>query len=291
LALYNFVGWPVMVCNLFRFFSPLLSASVLMLALFSGVSTARSALLRFSTAFHAGTAPSSVHSIQQEFASLDAEDLIGTQGEAISVKIKLPFAPQAGAREAGLVRFLMLRGLPEALTLSAGFQTKTAWVVSVADLPNLQLLSAPDFQGAFLIDVTAHSADRRIVARAAVPIVISPRAFSGKVDTGFPSENATKQRVRAPFRFNRNGKGSGQGRGGPAADPAGTGREAAIAAPANRTDPASGHGDQKMRAAFEVFLTHHGEGGADGPPDQQERDALYAEFVRWWISTRLREPD
>jgi nitrite reductase/ring-hydroxylating ferredoxin subunit/DMSO/TMAO reductase YedYZ heme-binding membrane subunit len=37
------------------------------------------------------------------------------------------------------------------------------------------------------------------------------RAFSGKVDTGFPSENATKQRAGAPFRFNRNGKGSSDG--------------------------------------------------------------------------------
>ena len=198
-----------------------------------------------------------MHRIQQEFASLDAEDLIGTQGEAISVKIKLPFAPHAGAREAGLARFLMLRGLPEALTLSAGFQTKTAWVVSVADLPNLQLLSAPDFQGAFLIDVTAHSADRQIVARATVPIVITP----------------------------------GQGQAGRAADPAGTGPEAAIAAPANMATLESGHGDQKMRTAFDVFLTHHGDGGADGPPNRQERDALYAEFVRWWISTRLREAD
>ena len=34
------------------------------------------------------------------------------------------------------------------------------------------------------------------------------RAFSSKVDTGLRRENATKQRIRAPFRFNRNGKGS-----------------------------------------------------------------------------------
>jgi acyl-CoA synthetase (AMP-forming)/AMP-acid ligase II len=39
------------------------------------------------------------------------------------------------------------------------------------------------------------------------------RAFSGKVEPGFPSENTTKQRARAPFRFNRNGKGSSGFRG------------------------------------------------------------------------------
>ena len=37
---------------------------------------------------------------------------------------------------------------------------------------------------------------------------LSPRAFSSKVDTGLRRENATRQRDRAPFRFNRNGKGS-----------------------------------------------------------------------------------
>jgi hypothetical protein len=34
------------------------------------------------------------------------------------------------------------------------------------------------------------------------------RAFSSKVDTTLRRENATKQRLRVPFRFNRNGKGS-----------------------------------------------------------------------------------
>jgi general secretion pathway protein J len=36
---------------------------------------------------------------------------------------------------------------------------------------------------------------------------MTTRAFSSKVDTGLRRENAIKQRVRAPFRFNRNGKG------------------------------------------------------------------------------------
>src|SRR3954471_22794587 len=34
------------------------------------------------------------------------------------------------------------------------------------------------------------------------------RAFSSEVDTGSREENASKQKDRAPFRFNRNGKGS-----------------------------------------------------------------------------------
>src|SRR5207248_10264752 len=36
----------------------------------------------------------------------------------------------------------------------------------------------------------------------------SIRAFSSEVDAGSREENASKQEDRAPFRFNRNGKGS-----------------------------------------------------------------------------------
>src|SRR6185312_16214061 len=45
----------------------------------------------------------------------------------------------------------------------------------------------------------------------------SARAFSSEVETGSREENASKQESRAPFRFNRNGKGSSQGRQAPAA--------------------------------------------------------------------------
>jgi protein-disulfide isomerase len=38
------------------------------------------------------------------------------------------------------------------------------------------------------------------------------RAFSSEVDTGSRQENASKQKARAPFRFNRDGKGSSPGR-------------------------------------------------------------------------------
>src|ERR1700677_3608166 len=39
------------------------------------------------------------------------------------------------------------------------------------------------------------------------------RAFSSEVDTGSREENASKQESRAPFRFYRNGRGSGMQRG------------------------------------------------------------------------------
>jgi hypothetical protein len=45
-----------------------------------------------------------------------------------------------------------------------------------------------------------------IERRVAAPV---SKAFSSEVDTGSRHENASNQKSRAPFRFNRNGKGSG----------------------------------------------------------------------------------
>jgi DNA-nicking Smr family endonuclease len=57
-------------------------------------------------------------------------------------------------------------------------------------------------------DAKALRRQRAVERRHAAEQQSAARAFSGKVEPGFPSENATEQRVRAPFRFNRNGKGS-----------------------------------------------------------------------------------
>src|SRR5438034_9003177 len=54
-----------------------------------------------------------------------------------------------------------------------------------------------------MIEFSSESADR---PRHFLPLT---RAFSSEVDTGSREENASKQKDRAPFRYNRNGKGSG----------------------------------------------------------------------------------
>jgi hypothetical protein len=43
-------------------------------------------------------------------------------------------------------------------------------------------------------------------------LVRRARAFSSEVETGSRQENASNQESRAPFRFDRNGKGSSRNR-------------------------------------------------------------------------------
>lgn len=74
-------------------------------------------------------------------------DARGAPGTPIPLQISLP-TPILDDYS-----FVMLRGVNKAFKLSAGFQTKDAWAVSLRDLPGLTLVSPPDFNGLVEMDV------------------------------------------------------------------------------------------------------------------------------------------
>jgi hypothetical protein len=69
----------------------------------------------------------------------------------------------------------MLRGLPAELTLSAGFRLKDSWAVSLRDLANLALISPPDYEGNFEVEVLLIKgrntpADSRVITVEILPM-------------------------------------------------------------------------------------------------------------------------
>jgi hypothetical protein len=66
-----------------------------------------------------------------------------------------------------------------------------------------------DGRAGWVRDATAAVIHRGIRACTAVPI-LSARAFSSEGETGSRKENASNQESRAPLRFYRSGKGSGE---------------------------------------------------------------------------------
>src|SRR5947208_6740057 len=77
------------------------------------------------------------------------------------------------------------------------------------------------------------------------------RAFSSEVDTGSREENASKHKDRAPFRFNRNGKGSRDGASRQTRNQSGTatGHTHGRHRVGDRTSVDSGAGDAVVRRA------------------------------------------
>ena len=95
----------------------------------------------------AGADPSIVRIAKQDAPGLVVEDISGQPGSEIPVKVEIA---QGDTEE---YSFLMFRGLPADISLSAGFRLKDSWAVSLRDLANLALISPPNYEAHFQVEV------------------------------------------------------------------------------------------------------------------------------------------
>jgi hypothetical protein len=77
-------------------------------------------------------------------------DIVGPSGQTIPMSINVPMdvaLPDRGKT------FLMFRGLPEAVQLTAGFKMRNAWAVSWRDINGVSLVAKPGYEGSFRLEV------------------------------------------------------------------------------------------------------------------------------------------
>ncbi len=115
-----------------------------------------------------GSRPAFIRIAQKDAPGLEVADVFGPAGKPIHLEIGLNGAP---AEE---YSFLMFRGLPPKVTLSAGFRLKESWAVSLRDLESLALEAPGDFQGTFNLEVLLIKgrdtpAESRVVSVEIVP--------------------------------------------------------------------------------------------------------------------------
>jgi hypothetical protein len=91
--------------------------------------------------------PGIVRIAKQDAPGLVVEDISGRPGSEIPLRIEVA---QSDTEE---YSFLMFRGLPAEVSLSAGFRLKDSWAVSLRDLTNLALVSPPNFEARFQVEV------------------------------------------------------------------------------------------------------------------------------------------
>lgn len=95
----------------------------------------------------AGADPSIIRIAKQDAPGLVVEDIAGRPGSEIPLRIEIA---QSDTEE---YSFLMFRGLPAEISLSAGFRLKDSWAVSLRDLTNLALVSPPNYEARFQVEV------------------------------------------------------------------------------------------------------------------------------------------
>ena len=84
---------------------------------------------------------------QRDASALNASNVFGPAGKPIRLPVNLN-----GARN-DEYSFLMFRGMPAKVTLSAGFRLKESWAVSLRDIDNLEIETPADFQGSFNLEI------------------------------------------------------------------------------------------------------------------------------------------
>jgi hypothetical protein len=122
---------------------------------------------------------------QKDSPGLSATNVFGPAGTPIRLPINLN-----GARPEDY-SFLMFRGLPADVTLSAGFRLKESWAVSLRDIDNLAVETPAQFQGTFKLEILLIKgrdtpAESRVITVEVVPadIQIPPSAALRQAQPG-----------------------------------------------------------------------------------------------------------
>lgn len=119
-------------------------------------------------------------------SNFSVKSIAGYAGEPLPVSITLPSAqPEEYS-------FVMFRGLPSEISMSAGFRLKGSWVVSLRDLEGLVVQSQLDFEGKFNLEVMLIKG--RDVPAESRTIVVSIE----KRGTRAPNANAVEDIFPAP---------------------------------------------------------------------------------------------
>jgi hypothetical protein len=94
--------------------------------------------------------------VQQGSSLFSVQDIKGKTGATIPIKITI--SPEITKSEQQIPKsaYVTLRGLPEDFKISTGLSTKKSWVVSLADLQHLSLISSSSYKGSFPLDITLY---------------------------------------------------------------------------------------------------------------------------------------
>lgn len=144
----------------------------------------------------------------QRASNLIVKNIVGTSGRALPMRLSI----QRGQVED--YSFVMFRGVPKDVTISAGFRVKETWAVALQDVEQLSLATPAGFQGTFNLDVILIKGEdtpaekRRMAVTIGKPgsMVSDMNSRSGVVTASIPSQASSlshlplRQSSRPPLR-------------------------------------------------------------------------------------------
>ena len=107
--------------------------------------------------------------------TFSVQDIEAEPGSDAAIAIALPTPAElrdAGAEEGA---FMLIRNIPEGISVSAGMATGRIWVVPLRDASTLRLASAPGMQARFQLGFHLIGPNNRVLAETTVSVAVEPR--------------------------------------------------------------------------------------------------------------------
>lgn len=121
-----------------------------------------------------GAPATRLHFVKDATPAFSVEAIAGVSGAAIPVKIRLPPQTEGEANAAPTRRFLMLKGIPEGVTLSSGFRNRSSWLVAAHEAGDLKLQVPATYQGSFTLEILLYRGEQESPQSQTISVQISP---------------------------------------------------------------------------------------------------------------------
>ena len=131
--------------------------------------------------------------VAEKISSFSVKDIQAEPGTEAPIAIKLPTRAElrrAGSEEGA---FLLVRNIPEGVSLSAGMATGRVWVVPLREVLNLRLLTKPGVATRFQLEFHLMGLNKSVLADATITVDLAPSRTVAAIGPAAPQPEAPEQ--------------------------------------------------------------------------------------------------
>ena len=128
--------------------------------------------------------------------TFSVKDIEGEPGNDTPIAINLPSGAELRVAGAGDGTFLLIRNMPEGVSISAGMAVGRIWVVPLREASALKLVSKPGVNAQFQLEFHLMGPNSRVLAKTTVPVNLRQGQPVAALGPAVPKPDALKPPVQ-----------------------------------------------------------------------------------------------
>ena len=124
------------------------------------------------------------------------KDIEAESGNDAPISINLPSGAELRAAGAEQGTFLLIRNIPEGVSVSAGMATGRIWVVPLREASTLRLVAKPGVNTQFQLGFHLIGPNNRVLAKTTATVNLRPRAAAAALDPAPPKPDTPRPPVQ-----------------------------------------------------------------------------------------------